>query len=244
MSEEPSEPTSEEPPESPSEVPERAAAIDQERYLEPEDAHDPDADDPANWWERAYASDDPVPWDTGDPQPAVRTLAAEDAFASPVLDVGCGLGTHALFLAREGYDATGVDLSETAIADARDAAASAAVDATFAVGDALELGTPDGVVGADAARSVLDVGTFHTFDAHREAYVDALARVLDPGGRAFVLSFTTGAPEDWGPNLVARADVEDAFAAPEWSVRAVRDAEYVTMAGPVPALLGVIEREE
>lgn len=227
-----------------SDRPPGADAINRERYLDPDDPHDPDAADPENWWERAYASDDPVPWDTGDPQPVVEALAAADAFASPMLDVGCGLGTHARFLANAGFDVTGVDLSRTAIAAARDAAAEAGVDARFAVGDALELGTSNGVLGADAVQSVLDVGTFHTFESHRDDYADALARVLEPGGRAFVLAFATGAPDDWGPELVSREDVREAFDASGWSVVDVREEEYVTMAGPVPALLSVVERRD
>jgi SAM-dependent methyltransferase len=225
-------------------VPSGAEAINQDRFLDPKDAHDPDAGNPENWWERAYASEDPVPWDTGDPQPVVEALADADTFADPVLDVGCGLGTHARALARSGHDVTGVDLSRTAIADARDAAADADVDATFVVGDALELGTSDGVLEVDAVGSVLDVGTFHTFESHRGDYADALGRVLEPGGRAFVLSFAVGAPDDWGPELVSRDDVREAFDGPGWSVVDFREEKYVTMAGPVPALVSVLERSD
>lgn len=219
--------------------------MNRDRFHDPDGIRDPTAAGEADdWWEEAYASDDSVPWDVGEPQPAVRSLVADDAVTSPVLDVGCGLGTHARFLADAGYDVTGVDASRTAIEDARAAAIDDDVDVTFEVGDALALGSNTGVVDEDAARTVLDVGMFHVFEAERDAYVDALARVLERGGRAFVLSFAPGAPDDWGPTLVSRADVREAFGGPEWSVVDIEDGEFVTLSGPVPALLSTVERTE
>ena len=42
-----------------------------------------------------------------------------------VLDVGCGQGTHTIFLGSKGLQATGVDLSPEAIAEAKDRLAAA-----------------------------------------------------------------------------------------------------------------------
>lgn len=218
-----------------------------------EDASD---DDAGGGWEGAYAANDAVGWDTGDPQPAVEALASEGAFASPVLDVGCGLGTESCYLASAGYGVVGVDVAPTAVERARDRAADRGLDVRFETGDALELGTPEGVLGANAAASVLDVGVFHALpgpesdhDDDRGAYADALARVLEPGGRAFVLAFGTDAPADWPPDRIARSDVRDAFdahdtddAADDWRVVAFRDETFVSRGGEVPALLAVLER--
>ncbi len=51
------------------------------------------------------------------------------------IDLGCGIGTNVLFLAEKGWDATGVDFSATAIAQAQNAADAAGLSATFVVGD-------------------------------------------------------------------------------------------------------------
>ncbi|NHN41481.1 class I SAM-dependent methyltransferase [Halorubellus sp. JP-L1] len=218
-------------------------------------------EDSGTGWEGAYASNDEVGWDTGDPQPVVKALVASDAIANPVLDVGCGLGTESCFLASEGYDVLGVDVAPTAVERALARATERGLDdrVEFAVGDALEFGTTGGVVDANEAATVLDVGVFHALggpdsdhDDGRSAYADALARVLEPGGRAFVLSFAPGAPEDWPPDLISRRDVRDAFDADgtdgdgsdgDWRVVEFRDETFVSRGGEVPALLSVLERK-
>lgn len=218
---------------------------------------DGDDGDRGGGWEGAYASTEEVGWDTGDPQPAVKALVDAGAFADPVLDVGCGLGTESRFLASAGYDVRGVDVAPTAVERARDRATERGLDdrVEFAVGDAFELGTPAGVVGEHWAGSVLDVGVFHALPGpdsdhgdRRGEYADALARVLEPGGRAFVLAFGADAPADWPPERVSREDVRDAFATDDpdgdWSVVDLRDETFVSRGGEVPALLAVLERND
>jgi glycine/sarcosine N-methyltransferase len=60
-----------------------------------------------------------------------------------VLDAACGTGHHAIALARRGYQVVGADLSEAMVDQARENAAAAGVDVTFAVaglGDLRSLG--------------------------------------------------------------------------------------------------------
>jgi 2-polyprenyl-3-methyl-5-hydroxy-6-metoxy-1,4-benzoquinol methylase len=59
--------------------------------------------------------------------------------STPILDVGCGTGRHAIELAKRGYRVTGVDLSPSQIERARSKAAAAGVAVDFRVGDAREL---------------------------------------------------------------------------------------------------------
>jgi SAM-dependent methyltransferase len=56
-----------------------------------------------------------------------------------ILDIGCGTGRHAIELARRGYNVTGVDLSESQLARAREKAASAGVAVDLRRGDARDL---------------------------------------------------------------------------------------------------------
>ena len=57
----------------------------------------------------------------------------EEAGAKRVLDAACGSGGHALWLARQGYQATGADSSPVMIALAQQKAAAAGLDIPFAV---------------------------------------------------------------------------------------------------------------
>jgi len=56
-----------------------------------------------------------------------------------ILDVGCGTGRHAIELAKRGYKITGVDLSESQLARAREKAQEANLDISFLKQDARNL---------------------------------------------------------------------------------------------------------
>lgn len=147
------------------------------------------------------------PWDIGRPQPEVVRLFDEGRIAGPALDLGCGTGENALFLASRGLAVTGLDGSPTAIAAARARAAERGLDATFEVADALELGR----LGL-AVRTVIDCGLFHTFsDPERVRYVQSLLAVLAPGGALHVLCFSDAEPPGWGPRRVTERELRETF---------------------------------
>jgi SAM-dependent methyltransferase len=56
-----------------------------------------------------------------------------------ILDIGCGTGRHAIELAKRGYAVTGVDLSESQLARAREKAQEAGVSVNFQKHDARSL---------------------------------------------------------------------------------------------------------
>ena len=80
-----------------------------------------------------------VPWDTGQPQPAIVKLAEAGRIAGSVLDVGCGSGENVLYLAARGHESWGFDFVPAVIERARDKATQRGIDARFVVGNALEL---------------------------------------------------------------------------------------------------------
>ncbi len=190
-------------------------------------------------WDASYL-DGPAPWDTGRPQPAIRRLAVEGAFAGAVLDAGCGTGENALHIASLGLRVVGVDVAGTALSIAREKAADRGVDADFVVADALHLERLDRMF-----ETVLDCGLFHTFDGdERRAYVAGLGSVTGRGGRVHVLCFSD-AGADTGPHPVTQEELRAAFPrSGGWSVASIRPDRIETSfdAQGVPAWLAEIER--
>jgi SAM-dependent methyltransferase len=166
-------------------------------------------------FEWAYRTGDP-PWDIGRPQPVVVRLAQNGSFAGDVIDVGCGTGENALYLASRGHSVLGVDAAPTAIERARAKAAARGIDASFLVADALAL--------AGLGRTfdvAVDCGLFHTFgDEQRIRFARSLHGVLRPGARYLLLCFSEHEPGDQGPRRVTRPEIRATFAE-GWTVDSI-----------------------
>lgn len=100
-----------------------------------------------------------------------------------VLDLCCGYGRHALGLAEQGYQVTGLDRDETAVAEAERRARIAGLDTAYVVGDMRELdalpGTFDAVINMWQSLSYFDEET-------NASVLRAIHDKLTPGGRFIV----------------------------------------------------------
>lgn len=145
-----------------------------------------------------------------------------------VLDVGCGLGEHTILLTALDYDVLGVDYAPNAVAQARENAARAGVDARFEVADAMNLGAEPGY------DTVIDSALFHIFfdDADRERYVASLHRAIRPGGVLHLLALSdTG--RGFGPS-VSEAVVRSAFSG-GWQIEGLEPTTYRGIVGAAHA---------
>jgi SAM-dependent methyltransferase len=125
-------------------------------------------------WDARYGEHDDAMW-SGRPN---GRLVAEVAELDPgrALDVGCGEGADAIWLARRGWTVTAVDVSAVAIGRAREAAERVGVDVEWVSGDALQTPFP--------ARS-FDLISLQYPALPKAAGEDAVRRLLDavrPGG--------------------------------------------------------------
>jgi SAM-dependent methyltransferase len=110
-----------------------------------------------------YESHD-TPWDIGAPDVNL-THAVTSTPIKPckAIDIGCGTGDNAIWLAQQGFDVIGIDTSAVAIEKAKEKASKADIKCTFVVGNFLTsqiAGAPFGFV--------FDRGLFHVFDSDQE----------------------------------------------------------------------------
>ena len=161
---------------------------------------------PPEFFEQVY-KEGTAPWDIGRPQPEVVRLAEDGELVGDVLDVGCGTGENALYLAGRGMPVVGVDASPQAIERARVKAAARGLRADFLVADALDLARI-----RRRFETVLDCGLFHVFGpTDRRRYAHSLCEVLSPGSTLQLLCFSDEEPPGPGPHRIAEADIRDAF---------------------------------
>ncbi len=189
-------------------------------------------------WDEAYASGEYLrEWDYAYPsQELVGFVASIDLpRGSVVLDVGCGAGREAIFLAQCGLHVIGVDLSPVAIAIARRRAKAARVHVRWCVASALQLPLPRGAVDC-----VTDRGCFHLIrPTDRRRFGSEIARVLRRGGYLFL----RGAAQRGGPFVgVSRASIDRTFPRSAFSRGPVLPITLVADSGTLPSNLVVARR--
>jgi SAM-dependent methyltransferase len=166
-----------------------------------------------------------VPWDVHQAQPRLMELEALGGFSGEVLDIGCGLGDNAIYLASRGHSVTGLDGSPAAIDEARRRAAAAGVTVTFDVADATDLKGYDG-----RFDTVVDSALYHCLDENgQQAYIAALYRATRPGARLHLSCFSDGnvngviAPMGHVPE----ANIRDTLTANGWRIDFLGPTTYL-----------------
>lgn len=163
------------------------------------------------------------PWDTRAPKDNVMRWHRAGLVRGAVLDIGCGFGDNAVYLAQRGFAVTGLDISPTALSTAERRAADAAVHVGFAVADATTL---DGYT--DAFDTVIDSGLFHCLDDDaRRAYAAAAHRATRDGAGLLLSCFSDDnapAERDRPRPMVAEQTLRDVLGAAGWQIVALQRA--------------------
>ena len=127
-------------------------------------------------WDARYAELDQV-W-SGNPNLAL-TVEVEGTAPARALEVGCGEGADAVWLARQGWTVTAVDPSGVALERARAAADAAGADVTWKQGGLHDVDLPEG--GFDL------VSVFYPALDLDDDPVARLAALVAPGGTLLVV---------------------------------------------------------
>lgn len=173
---------------------------------------------PAEHWEQRYAEADRV-W-SGKVNDTTAGIVAEFTPGS-VIDLGCGEGGDVLWMAEQGWQAHGLDISTTAIERARtEAAARGLTGATFTATDLSAWQPQPGSA---------DLVTASFFQSHvaldRIEILRRAATAIRPGGHLVVISHAQAPPwsshhQHEGPELVSARDdaAELALPSDSWVV--------------------------
>src|SRR5262249_42149686 len=152
------------------------------------------------------------------------------------LDVGCGAGTEAVFLARCGFRSIGVDVSPAALDIAARRAADEQVAVDWREGDALALPVANGAIDF-----INDRGGFHHLrDADRRAYAAEAARVLRSGGVLLVRGCREADDKLFEP--VTEDAIRRFFRPPMFATERVLPITLISDAGSLKANLAVLRR--
>jgi SAM-dependent methyltransferase len=149
-------------------------------------------------WDARYSEREGAMW-SGRPNGRLVAEAA-DLIAGRALDIGCGEGADAIWLAQRGWTVTAIDISDVALRRAREAAGLAGTTVAWVRGDALETPFParsfdlvsmqypalPKAAGEGAVRTLLDtvrpggllLAVYH--DLHNEHREHMKSRGVDP----------------------------------------------------------------
>lgn len=142
------------------------------------------------------------------------------------LDLGCGTGTNAVYLARHNWDVVGVDFSRAAISrarsKARDSSSRVAARLSFHLADVTDLGWLQSEFGI-----ILDQGCFHTLRrGQRPGYAAGVRRLLGKHGLYLLFAFKPGVGRIPGASYI---ELLTLFA-PELEITKVEEGTGVTPA--------------
>ena len=158
-------------------------------------------------WDDRYATTELI-WGAGPNQFLVREVA--ELAPGKALDLATGEGRNAIWLAKRGWDVTGVDFSAVALGKAREIAADVGVAVEWVDADVIEY-EPE-----PAAFDLVTILYLHLERPERRRVLAAASRSVAPGGTLLIVGHDLdnltrgyGGPQDPARLWVAAEGVEE-----------------------------------
>lgn len=139
---------------------------------------------------------DKIPWNIETPPDILQNIVkTEKIKPCKVIELGCGTGNYVIYLSSKGFDATGVDISKTAIEIATNSASKKGINCNFISSDVLG----DMTEVQDTFDFAYDWELLHhIFPQDREKYINNVHRLLNPEGMYLSVCFSEKSPQFGG----------------------------------------------
>ncbi len=135
-------------------------------------------------WDADYQGKRPPAWDIGKPADELQKAVSEGRIRPcRAVDLCCGSGTDAIYLARQGFQVTALDIAPTALSQAERKARAAGASIDWLLANVL---APPSLAPFDF---IYDRGCYHVVrDQSLNAYLDTLCRLSHPGTQFLLLA--------------------------------------------------------
>jgi SAM-dependent methyltransferase len=162
-------------------------------------------------WDRPYRAEGMATWDTQRPSSELQRVV-ESGRVKPgrTIEIGCGTGNDAIYLASLGFDVTAIDISPTALNIAERKAQKVGVEVEWLLADILQ---PPSL---EKFSFVYDRGCYHEVRQHyADDYLAAVRKLARDGSKILILAGNANKDSYWrfhGPPRVKEQDIYKEFA--------------------------------
>ena len=170
--------------------------------------HGPEGIKMLDLWDDSYRGGKRPSWDAGRPSGELQKVVDEGLVrACRAVDLGCGSGTDAIYLASHGFDVTAIDIAPTALRQAEEKARQAGVKVRWLLADVLALPK------LEPFDFIFDRGCYHEVRIYNaRAYVETVRRLSHAGTRFLLLAGNPNElPLQYAPPQVAEEEIRSDF---------------------------------
>lgn len=149
-----------------------------------------------------------IPWHYDRPdKELIELIDTEKIKPCSALDVGCGAGTDAIYLALKGFTVTAIDVSNEAIKIGEERADNKGVKVYFIAGNFLEI-----QLEKDGFRFINDRGCFHQIHPfERPAFARKINELLKSKGYYYLRCWSDKEESDKGPHKISKDVIQSIF---------------------------------